>query len=593
MTTAARRAGPPKQPSESRTPAATEPTLLITERRLLSVLEARGLSLGALFGDPNALDNRTLSALTSFAPLVRELEAELSRAAAADRSAGVDVARYSHRLFDRRFLRLPQARFELVGIVNRPDRAEFVANSCGETRLVYRLRYALDAERASKLPLTLGVELPVPRDPSICRSAAARWLEPAFNDVEARADFLRSAAGPLSPELTRVNDARVVSNMQLVRWPSTVRPDLEGHAEYSLRAFRFGASGVLEPARLENTMSEAELRAPASRRALLDWLVANRAAVDRGVAVLPETWLTTRALSVTPRGLHRLANRAFSAALSDEAFESHDFGSGGQVKSRLGLLRRLDELSCPGCHQARSVAGFHLLGEDGPDAPPENSLFVAVSPQVTADLPRRARAAALLLAGKEPELVAPFAERSADTGGYGEACGLGDDASFAGWQCAAGLRCSAIEAGPADAIGQCLPALPEVGDACERGRVTSDANRLRDRVRDVSVESCGPMLCNRSSVGFPGGMCTASCDTPGASCGSIAILDSFNACLGRGDSFLSCIRGNVRPAGLRACDAEHACRDDYVCARGAQGGVCLPPYFVFQLRVDGHSSGLR
>jgi hypothetical protein len=87
-------------------------------------------------------------------------------------------------------------------------------------------------------------------------------------------------------------------------------------------------------------------------------------------------------------------------------------------------------------------------------------------------------------------------------------------------------------------------------------------------------------------------MCTASCDSPGAACGSIAILDSFNACLARGEAFLACIRGNVQPAGLRRCDAEQPCRDDYVCARAASGGVCLPPYFVFQLRVDGHSSGL-
>jgi hypothetical protein len=88
-------------------------------------------------------------------------------------------------------------------------------------------------------------------------------------------------------------------------------------------------------------------------------------------------------------------------------------------------------------------------------------------------------------------------------------------------------------------------------------------------------------------------MCTADCNAPGAACGAIAILDPFNACLGRGNSFLSCIRGNVQPAGLRACDEQNPCRDDYVCARTKSCGACLPPYFVFQLRVDGHSVGLR
>ena len=42
-------------------------------------------------------------------------------------------------------------------------------------------------------------------------------------------------------------------------------------------------------------------------------------------------------------------------------------------------------------------------------------------------------------------------------------------------------------------------------------------------------------------------------------------------------------------AGLRACDAATPCRDDYLCVRLDAGrGACIPPYFVFQMRVDGH-----
>jgi hypothetical protein len=570
------------------------PTLLITERAVLSALEQRGLALTTLLGGAEARDNVALSALPRFSPLVQELERELSVAAAGDKSAGVDVARYSHRLFDRRFLRLPQAHFELAGVVNRPDRAAFDASSCGETRLIYRLAYALDTERASKLPMTLGIELKVPRPGSSCRAEAARWLEPRSSDAAGRARWLRSDAGPLAPALTRVasETARVVVNLQLVRWPSTVRPDLGGHAEYLLRSFRPRSTGVLEPEQLENTIAPEDFRAPARRQALLDWLGEHAASVDAGTPLLPDAFLTRRALSVTPRGLQRLANRPFSVALAAKDFGQRDFSSGVFVKSATGLVRRLDQLSCPGCHQARSVAGFHLLGEDAPDAAAENALAVAVSPQVTADLPRRARVAQQLLAGAEADFAAPFAERASDAGGYGEPCGLGGDASFAGWTCAAGLGCSAIEAGPGGGIGQCLPAEHAVGDACESGSVIQRADRLRDRMGGVRVEECPSMVCNRSGVGFPGGMCTAACEAPGASCGSIAILDSFNACLARGENFLSCIRGNVRPAGLRACDEQHACRDDYVCARAAAAGVCLPPYFVFQLRVDGHSSSL-
>jgi hypothetical protein len=102
---------------------------------------------------------------------------------------------------------------------------------------------------------------------------------------------------------------------------------------------------------------------------------------------------------------------------------------------------------------------------------------------------------------------------------------------------------------------------------------------------------CGPeAVCNRNAVGFPGGMCTETCDalSPSSACGAIAVLDPFNACVARGEPFLDCLAHSVRPAGLRACDAAVPCRDDYVCARVPGGGACIPPYFLFQLRVDGH-----
>jgi hypothetical protein len=573
-----------------------EPTLLITDPQVLAALERDGLALTSLMGGSGeASSNDALSQLARFAPLVRELEMEAQRVAAADKLAGVDVARYSHRLFDRRFLRLAVARFTLAGVVNRPDRAVFDAESCGETRLIYRLAYAFDAERASKLPMTLGIELKVPRGAAGCREAAARWLEPSHGAAEARASWLVSAKGPLAPALTTLSraTARVVVNLQLVRWPSTVRPDLGGHAEYLLRSFRADAAGVLRPERLENTIDPDDFRTVAQQRPLLAFLEANAASVDGGTSLLPESMLATRALSVTPRGLHRLANRPFSVALGGQALAGRDFSHGVFVKSAAGLLRRLDQLTCQGCHEARSVAGFHLLGEDAADAPAENALASAVSPQVTADLPRRLRVAEAMLAGSAPDFSAPLAERATREGGYGQACSLASDPSFSGWSCPAGLSCSAVEANTGELVGQCLPALHQVGDACESGGVTPRADRLRDRVSNVKVEACPAMLCNRSGVGFPGGMCTAGCGAPGSSCGSIAILDSFNACLARGESFLTCIRGNVTPAGLRSCDAQNPCRDDYVCARAAHGGVCLPPYFVFQLRVDGHSSSVH
>lgn len=583
-------------PESAATREPLEPTLLITEPAALAALEQAGLTLsGVLGGAPEALGNAELARLPAFAPLLSVLEREIAQAAARDKLAGVDVARYSHRLFDKRFLRRPEARFELAGVVNRPDRAPFHPGSCGETRLIYRLSYALDTERASKLPLTLGVELPAAREGADCRRAAARWLEPPAGDARRRAAWLRSESGPLAPSRTRVvaGSGRVVVNLQLVRWPATVRPDLGGHAEYLLRSFRVDASGLLQPEPLENSVDAARLRGAGSRRELAQWLEREAERVDAGTPLVPQRFLAERAISVTPRGLHRLANRPFATALREEELRQRDYAQGRLIKSPSALLRRLDQLSCQGCHQARSVAGFHLLGEDTAQAPSENALALGVSPQVLADLPRRLRIARQLLAGDAPDFTAPFAERAGQPGRYGDHCGLGSDPSFASWTCDPELECSSIEGRESDSVGQCLPRARQVGDACERGRVTQTSSPERDRMQGVKLEPCPQMVCNRSGVGFPGGMCTASCGAQGAGCGAIAILDAFNACLARGEGFLSCIRGNAQPAGLRRCSAAEPCRDDYVCARAEGGGVCLPPYFVFQLRVDGHSSGLR
>jgi hypothetical protein len=52
------------------------------------------------------------------------------------------------------------------------------------------------------------------------------------------------------------------------------------------------------------------------------------------------------------------------------------------------------------------------------------------------------------------------------------------------------------------------------------------------------------------------------------------------------------LRLHTRPGQLRQCSARHACRDDYICSQNEGhppgSGVCIPPYFLFQMRVDGH-----
>ncbi|HEX3127679.1 MAG TPA: hypothetical protein VH394_10135 [Thermoanaerobaculia bacterium] len=139
--------------------------------------------------------------------------------------------------------------------------------------------------------------------------------------------------------------------------------------------------------------------------------------------------------------------------------------------------------------------------------------------------------------------------------------------------------------------------------------------------------------------GFPSGMLRLSeCLglPPESTCGLVA-SSGFNDCLTQvtnGTTTLAdCFKQRTSYAGMRACDVANPCRDDYICLRpmgytlanghqsyeqrlaavagiynendfgqkepdeawlsrnggaGDQRGICIPPYFVFQFRSDGH-----
>ncbi|WP_437570847.1 hypothetical protein [Sorangium sp. So ce542] len=585
---------------------AGRPLLLITDRAVLAELEAAGLDFGAvLTGAPRA--PTALSALSrtpELASVAGVLAEDLRQVQRADPRSGTSVARHAHRLFDERWLSAESARFELIGVVNRMDRRPFHASACGETRLVYRLAYAAKtpdgAAAASRLPMTAAFELLAPGgDAPSCRRLAQAWSRAAELSGPALARWLTSADGPLAPPaVDRANLARLVVNLQSVRWPSTVRPDLGGHAEYVLRAFRWDArAGRYAPLALENTPDVARIaRDPKQRDRLRAWLSApeNLARIDEGTALLPGEFLATKALSATPHGLARRANRPFRVLFAPRDFGGVDFGGLSRVRSPEGLLRRLDQMTCPGCHQSGSIAGFHLLGQEPPGRV-HDALAAAESAHLAGDLPRRQAVVDAVVRGAAPDHGVPYPERADGVrGGHGARCGLGDP-SFADWTCAEGLACSAYDAPREDrtTVGVCLPAAPEVGDPCQVGAVVPHADPHRDRAAAAQPGACPPAaVCNTSPVGFPGGMCTASCGALPAEgvCGAIAVLDPFNRCLARGTPFTECLSRHVAPAGLRRCSSEAPCREDYVCARTSSGeGACIPPYFLFQLRVDGHA----
>lgn len=576
--------------------ARAETLVAVTDPAALKELEGHGLSLGERLGDPAATSGEALARGAHYQALAATIKGDVAALGKADPRSGVGVARFSHRLFDGRWLGAAWTRFELIGVTNRLDRKPFATDqSCGDTRFIYRLAYTRD-EGASRLPMTITVDYRAGDD---CAEAARRWQAPAAaaGGGEALATWLRGDSGPLAARL--LDPARltlVQVNLQAVRWPSAVRPDMAAHAEYLLRAFRPGAGGELVPGALDNMPDVARLRKDKALRAeLLAWLRAPERldAIDEGAFVLPAKFLAQKALSISPRGLARRANRPFLQIFSPAELADLPLKGRRAVGSPAAFLRRLDDASCVGCHQARAVAGFHFLGVEGSGAEAANALALAGSPHFFAELDRRRRLTDALAGGGSGNFYRPLSERAdSDPGGYGAHCGLGDD-GFARWTCAGGLGCQAYDA-PLDdgSVGVCLPPSPRVGDPCEVGRIRAAADAHRDRVAAVAKRACsGDAYCDGNSVGFPGGMCTTGCGAldGDSQCGKIAVLRGFNDCLARREPFARCLADNVTPAALRACDDGHPCRDDYICA-GSPGarGTCIPPYFLFQMRVDGH-----
>jgi hypothetical protein len=309
--------------------------------------------------------------------------------------------------------------------------------------------------------------------------------------------------------------------------------------------------------------------------------------------LLPNEFLARKATSVALDGVHRLANMPFTQIFSEAELADFPYDRSRIVRSPHGLLRRLNDLSCTGCHQGRTVAGFHFLGVDRAETEAGNAIAVGASPHFLLDQPRRQDYVAALVSGAGAIAARPLSVRAdRGEGAFGSHCGL-DDPSFANWTCAPGFRCEPITLDDTvSRTGICVSQTPIAGSTCQPARIAQDRDPHRDRLIPGKETSCGTAsVCESTDVGFPAGMCSRGCFDlqRGEACGSIAILQGFNACLAARKPFTECLRNNVRPAALKSCSDSEPCRDDYICARTTDGaGACIPPYFLFQLRVDGH-----
>jgi len=571
----------------------------VDDPQVLERLERKGYALGDLLGGEGGATNRLHETSVAYSDMVKLLSLDQDLLAARDPESGVGFGNL-HRAFDVGWLRAEGARFELVAVVNRLDRKHVRPGGCGERRLVYRLAYAKGSAK-SRLPMTLNLVLeqnPGPNE-SGCQGVAKRWM--AVDHAAATETALRESV--LAPPFRVL---RVETNIQSVRYPSGVRPGLGGHAAYVLRVFPM-KNGRLSVGSLENTPTVT--LDGAGRRMLRKFVRENLSAVEDGTLVLPEHFLARRSVSVAPRGLLRSANRPYRKVLGAPRtlFRGINLRRFTGLKSPKGAMRRLESMTCKGCHQSNSLAGFHLLGRERDPDERWNAMAVGLSPHLVGALDWRQQFLKREAEGTVAPPRRPFAERTSG-GGSRAACGLGDPA-FKGWTCDPGLTCRNRLG---DDVGTCGPAAPlPPGAGTELSTLVLGHGKKADRVRTRKRLPCAPFGLQKkgergakSSNGFPGGMCHAPCSVYGerkdeAVCGPIPfhggkLFGGFTKCLASGKAtFSKCAAASSQPTWLARCDLSTPCRKDYLCSRvpnlPADQGACVPTYFLAQLRVDGHA----
>ena len=492
--------------------AALERGTAITDPLALRELDLGRFSLGRVIlpmrSSKAPLTNSQLFALPSMAPVRKAIDDEFDRYILRHKTdlpketIGVGSS-YDFQLFDRALLYSRDSRFALAGIVNRMDRAYLSEANCGEIRLIYRLTRTSapetgDAAASPRLPMTLNVVLRAKGDNATgsgmaitCAEIARHWLaagDSSLTGVELAAKLV-SGDGPLDliePE----NIDRIETNLQIAHAPKSAVRDFR--TDYLLKVFNYNAqSGTFEEAPLENQIDRQRIFADERlKRDFKEWLLDPRhfTELDRGTILVPDKFLATGAIAATPVGFAPSnLQPAFGLVQGDDAAADAVFRESDvvaalkkaaergvslqNIRSLAGFERRLNDMTCAGCHQTRGIGGFHFPGVDWMAARPSNSTVVPASPHFFGDQIRRRDILASMRDGKRPDYSRGFSSRPQTRGstelagteyddGWGAHCyvqrpnAADTDRSFKSWTCAEGLACQV--AGQASRMGMCF-----------------------------------------------------------------------------------------------------------------------------------------
>jgi hypothetical protein len=494
-------------PDRSARAAALERGAAIIDPMALRELDHDRFGIGRLLLPERSanmlLTDSELFALPSMLPIRQALDGEFERYVARHKASlpnetiGVGDG-FDFQLFDRALLDTPATRFVLAGIVNRMDRAYVSEADCGEIRLIYRLTRTNvpdsgDNIASPRLPMTLNLVLKarVEGQAIACSDIARRWLaagDLALTGTELVAKLL-AKDGPLDL-ISYANIDRIETNLQIAHAPKSAIRDFR--TDYLLKVFRYDPQARLfQEAPMENQIDRDRILADDSlRREFKAWLLDPKhlAEFDRGTALIPEKFLARGAIAPTPAGFDpsdlqpefglvqsegTTTNPVFPEADIVAALRkaSADGVKLQNIRSVGGFERRLNDVTCSGCHQTRGIGGFHFPGVDWIVAKPSNSTVVPASPHFFGDQVRRRDILTALRDGRPPDYSRGFSSRPQPRGGaelvgteYGDGWGAhcyvrspktaDNDRSFSSWSCAEGLACQ--PAGKTSRMGMCF-----------------------------------------------------------------------------------------------------------------------------------------
>jgi hypothetical protein len=204
------------------------------------------------------------------------------------------------------------------------------------------------------------------------------------------------------------------------------------------------------------------------------------------MALIPEKFLANGAIATTPVGFDASPLQPEFGLMqgegATEVFAESDVvaalkkaAANGvrlqNIRSVGGFERRLNDVTCSGCHQTRGIGGFHFPGVDWMAEKPSNSTVVPASPHFFGDQLRRRDILTAVRDGKRPDYSRGFSSRPQLRGstelagteysdGWGAHCyapgkpAADNDASFRAWTCAEGLACQV--AGKTSRMGMCF-----------------------------------------------------------------------------------------------------------------------------------------